>query len=145
MNAEEIIKVINELCNKFGVAIDWTSQNVMPYLQELMGRIVKYKIIGTSIGLGIGILMILFAIIFSIVLIQSYRYSRNLDKDTVFFESYGTGAVPDPNMVGAVAIAISIICLIFGGIITALSIDEIIKWVFVPELGLYEYITSLAS
>ena len=144
MNAEEIIKVINELCNKFGVAVDWTSQNVMPYLQELMGRIAKYKIIGNSIGLGIGILMILFAIIFSIVLIRNYRYSRNLDKDTVFFENYGTEFSPDPTIVGTAAIIISIICLIFGGIVTALSVDEIIKWVFVPELGLYEYIASLA-
>ena len=145
MNAEEIIKIINELCAKFGIAIDWTSQNVMPYLQELMGRIVKYKIIGNSIGLGIGILMILFVIIFGIVLIRNYRYSRNLDKDTVFFESYGTGASPDPNVTGEVAIAISIICLILGGIVTAVCIDEIIKWVFVPELGLYEYITNFVK
>ena len=31
---DEIIKVINDLCGKFGIAIDWTSSNVIPYLEE---------------------------------------------------------------------------------------------------------------
>ena len=37
---EELIKALTELANKFGIAIDWTSQNALPYAQELMNRIV---------------------------------------------------------------------------------------------------------
>lgn len=44
----KVIEVIDALCDKFGIAVDWTSQNVFPYMQDLMNRIVKYEII-TSI------------------------------------------------------------------------------------------------
>lgn len=32
---EEIIKILDYIGSKFGVAIDWTDKNVTPYLQEL--------------------------------------------------------------------------------------------------------------
>ena len=41
--ANEIIKVLDNLGEKFGIAIDWSSANIMPYLQDLMTRIVKYE------------------------------------------------------------------------------------------------------
>ena len=33
--SEEIIKVLDALAEKFGVAVDWTSANVIPYLEQL--------------------------------------------------------------------------------------------------------------
>ena len=36
--SEKIIKVIDALADKFGLAIDWTSANVMPYVQDLTGK-----------------------------------------------------------------------------------------------------------
>lgn len=33
--SEDIIKVLDNLAQKFGIAIDWTSQNAMPYLEDL--------------------------------------------------------------------------------------------------------------
>ena len=41
---DEVIKVLKHLGDQFGVAIDWSSANIMPYLNDLMGRIVKYGI-----------------------------------------------------------------------------------------------------
>ncbi len=38
MVSNQIIEVLNEICNKFGLAIDWTSKNVQPYLQELIAK-----------------------------------------------------------------------------------------------------------
>ena len=35
MFSEQIIEVLNALCEKFGIAIDWTAENVMPYLTDL--------------------------------------------------------------------------------------------------------------
>jgi len=48
MISDEIIKVLDALCERFGIVIDWTSQNVIPYVMELGSRIVRYEII-TSI------------------------------------------------------------------------------------------------
>ena len=42
--SQEIINVLDYLYSKFGITIDWTSENVMPYLEELCGRYIQYEI-----------------------------------------------------------------------------------------------------
>ena len=56
MVSNKIIEVLNEICNKFGLAIDWTSKNVQPYLQELMTKCVAYKFATSIMWLIFGIL-----------------------------------------------------------------------------------------
>lgn len=66
----EVIKVLNHLGDQFGVAIDWSSANVMPYLNDLMNRMIKY-------GIYINIYHIIYAIfitaVFIIVTIVLYK------------------------------------------------------------------------
>lgn len=66
----EVIKVLNHLGDQFGVAIDWSSANVMPYLNDLMTRMIKY-------GIYINIYHIIYAIfitaVFIIVAIVLYK------------------------------------------------------------------------
>ena len=45
----EIIKVLDDLCRRFGIAVDWTSENVLPYLQDLCTRYIQYEVF-TSIA-----------------------------------------------------------------------------------------------
>lgn len=47
--SDEVIKILEYLCGKVGVTIDWTSNNVLPYLEQLCVKFVKWEI-GTSIG-----------------------------------------------------------------------------------------------
>ena len=42
--SQEIINVLDYLCSKFGIAIDWTSENIMPYLEDLCGRYIEYEV-----------------------------------------------------------------------------------------------------
>lgn len=42
--SEEIIKVLDSLCAKVGMTIDWTVENVSPYLGELFEGAVKYEL-----------------------------------------------------------------------------------------------------
>lgn len=46
--SDEIIKVFEYLGGKFGIAIDWTNSNVIPYLQQLFEKFIKWEI-ATSI------------------------------------------------------------------------------------------------
>lgn len=46
--SDEIIKVLEYLCTRIGLTIDWTSSNVLPYIEQLCGKFVKWEI-GTSI------------------------------------------------------------------------------------------------
>ena len=49
--SDEIVKILDDLGQRFGIAIDWTSENVMPYLQDLMGRYINYEIITSIVRL----------------------------------------------------------------------------------------------
>lgn len=59
--SEEIIKVLDNLAERFGVAVDWTSINVIPYLQELCSKYITYEIATSVTWLVIGILCLIFS------------------------------------------------------------------------------------
>lgn len=42
--SDQIIKVLDNLCEKFGLAIDWTSETVLPYVSTLMTHLISYEI-----------------------------------------------------------------------------------------------------
>lgn len=42
--SQEIINVLDYLCRKFGIAIDWTSENIMPLLKDLCERYIQYEV-----------------------------------------------------------------------------------------------------
>lgn len=54
--SEEIIKVLDALAEKFGLAVDWTSANVIPYLEQLCGKYVNYEIATSVVWLLLGII-----------------------------------------------------------------------------------------
>lgn len=53
--SDEIIKVLDALAEKFGMVVDWTSQNVVPYLEQLCGKYVNYEIATSVVWLIFGI------------------------------------------------------------------------------------------
>ena len=71
--ANEIIKVIDELAKRFGIAIDWTNQNVLPYLEELCYKFVSYEL-WTSVAK-----IIIYMIICFIVLLGIKYLNKNKD------------------------------------------------------------------
>lgn len=62
----EIIKVLDAICDKFGLAIDWTSQNVMPYVEQLCEHIVRYDLVTSSIYMLLLLISIIAGITFCI-------------------------------------------------------------------------------
>ena len=60
MMSTQIIEVLNDICEKFGVAVDWTSKNVQPYLKELMMKCVNYKLATVIVWLVVGIILLIF-------------------------------------------------------------------------------------
>lgn len=61
--SEEIIKVLDNLGEKFGIAVDWTSQNIMPYIQELMNRYRSYFITSCVIWLTLELVLLFISIV----------------------------------------------------------------------------------
>lgn len=126
--SEEIIKVLDNLAQKFGIAIDWTSQNIMPYLQELMSRFIKYKTATDVIWLIVGIVLFIVSIIL-FKKIQKWRKSEN----------FGAG-YSDDEMLYVFGI-FGIVCIISGAIaIIICYTNGIIQNIFVPELTVIKYL-----
>ena len=61
--SEEIIKVLDALAEKFGLAVDWTSANVIPYLEQLCDKYVNYEIATSVVWIMLGLLFFIVGII----------------------------------------------------------------------------------
>lgn len=43
--ADEIIKVLDDLAARMGVVIDWSAENVLPYVTELGEKLVRFELL----------------------------------------------------------------------------------------------------
>ena len=72
--SSQFIEVLDALCAKFGIVIDWTSQNVMPYLTDLATRLVNYEI-WTSVA---------WIVILGVAFVVIWKLTKNARKDDSF-------------------------------------------------------------
>lgn len=134
----EVIKVLDHLCDKFGIAIDWTSANVMPYLQDLMSRIVKYGIYqNVSDIIYCLILLSIVALITRKLYKASYKYASIYDETNEYDDKSNAMFFTTAFMVG---LAITVITAIIVLCSIKASVDEIIELSTVPEKYVIEMI-----
>ena len=62
--SSEIIKILDELCARFGIAIDWSSENVIPQLKILSEKLVQYELKTSIMWLVFGVVLIIIGISF---------------------------------------------------------------------------------
>ena len=89
--SDEIIKVLDELGKRFGIAIDWSSQNIIPYLQDLMKRFICYQNIEACVWIILSIAMIIGGVI-SFKFFNKWRKSENYNSnysDDIFLAFMG--------------------------------------------------------
>lgn len=74
--SEQFLEIINFLTSKIGIAIDWTSNNIMPYLQDICNRFIKYETINSIIWIIIMIIIGIssFLLLIKIMKIPKKRY-----------------------------------------------------------------------
>lgn len=119
--SEEIIQILDYICEKFGIAVDWTSENIMPYFNELCDKIIKYEIC-TSV---IEIVAFLMAIVLCVIFIRKFICWAKED-----CELY------------VAAIILGIITLILA-VSFFVQIYDIVECSVFPEKYLFEYFTEL--
>lgn len=124
--SEEIIKVLDDLGNRFGTAIDWSNQNIVPYLQELMTRFISFKnaqaiiwIVISLIILGLGIFVINKLIKWE----KSDKFDSSTDEEIFMF-----------------LMDVSIVLMIIFIIVILFNINGLFQNIFVPELTVINYI-----
>ena len=57
MISNEIIKVLDALAERFGIAVNWTSENIIPYLEQLCSKYVNYEIATSIVWMVLGLLL----------------------------------------------------------------------------------------
>lgn len=133
---DEVIKVLNHLGDQFGVAIDWSSTNVMPYLNDLMVRMIKY-------GIYINIYHIIYAIfitaLFIIVTIVLYKIAYKMILNSEENKEY-----VNPAKILSTTFAISLVTTVIVALIEVGNIKDyiadIIELNTVPEKYVVEII-----
>ena len=135
---DEVIKVLDHLGKQFGIAIDWTSANVMPYLQDLMTRIVKYGIYqNVSEIIFCLMLLLIVALITRKLYKASYKYASIYDETKKYDDKSTATFFTTAFMIGLAATAITTIMVLC---VIKTSVNEIIELSTVPEKYVIEMI-----
>lgn len=61
--SDQVIKVIDELSNRFGMAIDWTNANIVPMIERLGERVINYEIATSWVWIVIATLLLITGIL----------------------------------------------------------------------------------
>lgn len=119
--SSQFIEVLDALCDKIGIAIDWTSQNIVPYVTDLATRIITYEIWTSAAWITI----------MAIVFLIAWKMTKNLCKEDRFEDEWFSG--------WSIRIIIGII---FFAVIV-FQVFDIIEALALPEKTLYDFITRL--
>lgn len=126
--SSQIIEVIEALCEKFGIVIDWTSEKVMPYLEQLAGRIIQYEICSSIFWIVFWWALVLLIGVISIPICKkSVEHKWNTDMYTVC--CFG--------IVALIALAVSTAIAI---IVTGVQVYDIVEATYLPEKTIIDFI-----
>ena len=133
--SEQIIQVIDALCAKFGLAIDWTSENVIPYLTTLCGKLVSYEI-WTSV---FWIVLMTVLTIASIIATKKFApiFKNGIEEQD--WDECGWSVASFFAIAGLAALYITTIYVI------GTQITDIIKCTTFPEMYIFEYVQIIIN
>lgn len=128
MLSNEITKILDDLGRRIGVAIDWSGENVMPYLNELMDRFIQWEI---STSIIWGLIGIVFFVLGIFIAKFAWKNRNDYFGDPDEWQSW---------------------LFIAGGIMTITGVAvfmtqcfDICEAVFLPEKVIYDYISGLIA
>ncbi len=141
--SKQIIEILDAIGDKLGVAIDWTSENVWPYLKDLMEKYVRYVVVNKIFLIMISFLV--FVVIGVFVTKCTKQYQKALSsKQSNFFWSYDSTYV-DPTLPTILSIIFLAVLGMTFMLAFVMSVACLIKCFTIPELIVFDYIKDLLS
>lgn len=130
---DQIIQVLEYLAEKMGVTIDWGQQNVLPYVQQLCEKYIRYELATSVMWEVIGLMLVAS----SIGWVRAIRFCAKK-----FCEENGCG---EEIWLYAeiLCIVMLVACVLTGIAIIPNQADDIMRCIFCPEAQIYLYINSL--
>lgn len=139
--SEQIIAVLDELCEKFGFVIDWSKDNIIPYVKELCSRFVRYEVITSVIWVVIGIGCLIGCVITIKQFINTYKKAKS-GESSILWDGYKYSK-PDTTIFGITVAVFSAAFSLMGILILIVEVIDIIEVICLPEIVFIEYIKSL--
>ncbi len=115
--SKEIIEILEYLCQKIGLTIDWTSENVLPYIEQICEHFIEWEYKTSLAWIGIMWGATLITLILAIILHNVSSWNG--------FEWF--------------AFAVVLVCAI---IVTGVQILDIVECATFPEKVIYDYIKN---
>lgn len=127
--SDGVIKILDKLGEKFGLAIDWSSQNIIPYLQELMGRYVSLCNAKAITWIVVCSVLLILLIIGLYKMIKWAKTEEGFKEDEIWMPT--------------IALLSFVIIIILGILVSLLF--KIYANIFTPELVFLDYIKSMCG
>ena len=131
--SEQIIQIIDALCEKFGIAVDWTSKNIIPYMETLCGKLITYEISTSIVWMTIMILSSIGSIIAAKKLAPTF--AKGLKEQSTWDDDW--------TMLTGIAIFLFAALNVATIIVTIVQVMDIIKCITFPEMYIFEYVSAL--
>lgn len=127
--SDQIIAVIDNICQKMGIAISWGNENIIPYLQVLCEKWIRYTIISSVIKVVLlcGLTFILFKLMMKYV---KKHQEASWNEELPFFMAL---------IFGLLLMTVSIVNIL----IVPSEIANILKCATFPELYIFEHLQGL--
>lgn len=115
--SDEVIEILEYLCQKLGITINWASDNVLPYIQALCEKFIKWEIASSIVWICIAI------VVGVILFIMIRRIDTEDDLEWTIYKKIG--------LIGVVIISFLII---------STQVFDIVECYTFPEKVVYDYV-----
>lgn len=130
--SEQIIQVLEYLCEKFGIVVDWNADNVLPVVQKLCEKYIRWEIATSVVWMVLGVMFLTVGFISLSKAKAAFKRCVN-DEETECDE-----------LVIPFTCIFTVVGFVAGVIIISTQVFDITKCCALPELQVYEYIRYLS-
>jgi len=137
--SDEVIKLLDDLGERFGVVFDWTQENVAPFISQLTRNIVTYKLVASILAAGLALAFVSTSIF---LLLKENKRIKLFDYITARERNAYCGYFVNGG--GRAACAILLILAVIGIAITFIvNLFVIVKCATLPELVIFECLKAV--
>lgn len=130
--SQQIIEVLEFLGEKFGIAVDWSSDTLIPIAKELCAKYISWEITTSIVW---GIIGIILMAIGTFLLIKAIKNYKQCNHDSYY----------NDDIVWSFAIVGCVLLTIIGLIIIFTQVFDIVRCYRFPELQIYNYINYIIN
>ena len=147
--SQEIITVLEYICKKMGIVIDWTAANVWPQILEILSRYRILMFVELGLGLAVSLFMIFILCKLWYNIIGAYVKTESTKEDSFWWDYhkyYGSnsGYIGIKDKLIAVSV-VSLFVSMFSIVGVIVNTRELIEWIILPELQFLELFNQIIS